>query len=87
MKKIIITTLILLVTLIGLYIWAQEAAEDQQTSTNVTSTKFFRSQDECEQVSGESCRGPIMCDYVPNGRSLEEACGKGYFKGAWTVQK
>lgn len=50
---------------------------------NRQNIKYFKTQEECENQSGKSCHGPLMCDYIPEGKSLEETCGEGFFKGAW----
>jgi hypothetical protein len=41
----------------------------------------YASQEECEAKTGKTC-GFAMCDVVPEGKTFEETCGKG-FKAGW----
>ncbi|OGX07915.1 MAG: hypothetical protein A2Z88_05575 [Omnitrophica WOR_2 bacterium GWA2_47_8] len=40
----------------------------------------FVTQDECEQKTGMQC-SYVMCDYIPEGKTFEEVCGKGFQEG------
>ena len=51
-----------------------------QTPTPQTQQIVFASQEECEQKTGKSCSFQ-MCDYIPPGKTFEEACGKDFKKG------
>lgn len=50
----------------------------------VATQQFYKTKAACEQASGKTCRGPLLCDYVPTGKTVEEVCGKGFFAGAFT---
>ncbi|MFA4937156.1 MAG: hypothetical protein WC575_02625 [Patescibacteria group bacterium] len=41
----------------------------------------YLSQEECEQATGKSC-GIAMCDVIPEGKTFEEVCGRG-FRSGW----
>ena len=56
---------------------------DVTEGTDVTDIAFYKTKQECEQQSGKKCNGPLQCDYVPEGKTFEEVCGKGFFKGAY----
>jgi hypothetical protein len=47
-----------------------------------TAVETYPTQEECEQVTGKTCSF-AMCDYIPDGQTYEEACGRGFKKG-WT---
>ena len=42
--------------------------------------KVFATQEECEKTTGRPCNFQ-MCDYVPEGKTFEEVCGKDFKKG------
>jgi hypothetical protein len=43
-------------------------------------TGVFSTKEECEQKTGKSCDFQT-CDYVPQGKTFEETCGKDFKKG------
>jgi len=53
---------------------------------STASAAFFHSQQACEQQTGKSCVGPLQCDVASQGQTLEQTCGKGFFKGAWQAK-
>ncbi len=50
----------------------------------VQSVSFYPTQAECEATSGKDCE-QVMCDYIPEGKTIDEVCGKGYKKGYWSA--
>jgi len=40
----------------------------------------FPSQEECEKKTGIVC-SLVMCDDIPEGKTFEEVCGKGFIEG------
>ena len=46
---------------------------------------YYPTQAECETTSGKGCQ-QVMCDYAPEGKSIEEVCGKNYKKGYWSAR-
>lgn len=40
----------------------------------------YRSQEDCEQKTGQKC-GYGMCDVIPPGKTVEEVCGKNFRQG------
>lgn len=56
---------------------------DQKNDTVPSQTndiQAYSTQEACEQASGKSCSFS-MCDYAPEGKTLDEVCGKGPKKG------
>ena len=53
-------------------------------AAKVQSVSFYPSQNECEATSGKDCE-QVMCDYIPEGKTIDEVCGKGYKKGYWSA--
>jgi hypothetical protein len=54
------------------------------TDTTNQST-YYPTQAECETTSGKECQ-QVMCDYAPEGKTIDEVCGKGYKKGYWSAK-
>lgn len=88
MKKITIVFILLSIVLVsgvGYLVYRN----NQGDTSNVTSegveadVTFYKTKQECEQQSGKKCSGPQQCDYIPEGKTLEEVCGRGFFKGAY----
>lgn len=46
---------------------------------------YYPTQAECETTSGKDCQ-QVMCDYAPEGKTIDEVCGKGYKKGYWSAK-
>jgi len=55
-----------------------------EVSADLSERKVYTSQKECERQTGKICDFQ-MCDYVPEGKTIEEVCGKNFQKG-WTVR-
>lgn len=49
-------------------------------AANAEAGPTYRTQEECQQKTGESCNF-WMCDVVAEGKTFEETCGKGFKKG------
>ena len=43
-------------------------------------TEFYSNQEECEHKTGHICAFQ-MCDYVPEGKTFDEVCGRDFKKG------
>lgn len=86
-------TSFLIVALIGITTFAgwrvyQNSKTERSTTKNTikdvpaaTSSLTFDSQKECEEKTGKVCSFQ-MCDYIPEGKTFDEVCGKG-FKEGW----
>lgn len=46
---------------------------------------YYPTQTECEAASGKYCE-QVMCDYAPEGKTIEEVCGADYKKGYWSAK-
>lgn len=77
----------------GLALGAGYVTGRSQTATNtspaiintVNQSTYYPTQAECETTSGKSCE-QVMCDYAPEGKTIDEVCGKGYKKGYWSAK-
>lgn len=79
MKKAILICICLIIVLgIGYWIRNQEISPSQNSSLIIYTT-----QDECENETGETCVFNYGCDYIPNGRTVEEVCGKNTVGKGW----
>ncbi|HLD32223.1 MAG TPA: hypothetical protein VJB10_01385 [Candidatus Peribacteraceae bacterium] len=45
----------------------------------------YPSEEECEEVTGKECSF-VMCDLIPEGKTFEEVCGRGFTEG-WQPQQ
>lgn len=55
-------------------------APEPTTTPTIAPSTAFATQEECESKTNKVC-SVSNCDYVPQGKSIEEVCGKGYKKG------
>lgn len=46
--------------------------------------KSFSSEIECKKETGKECDFK-MCDYIPEGKTIEEVCGKNFKKGWYPI--
>lgn len=77
----------------GLALGAGYVTGRSQTATNTNPTiintanqsTYYPTQAECETTSGKDCQ-QVMCDYAPEGKTIEEVCGKNYKKGYWSAK-
>ncbi|MFH1664186.1 MAG: FKBP-type peptidyl-prolyl cis-trans isomerase [archaeon] len=47
---------------------------------NASVPAVYSTQEECEEKNDCECNF-VMCDYIPEGKTFEEVCGKGFEKG------
>lgn len=89
MKKIIVIFIALSIVIVfgAGYLAYSNSQMDVSNSSNEEvepDVTFYKTKQECEQQSGKKCSGPFQCDYIPEGKTFEEVCGRGFFKGAYT---
>jgi hypothetical protein len=76
MKKTIVILLVLIVVVgIAYFLFNRKSLTSENSSPVV-----YSSESECEAATGLKCTFE-MCDYVPEGKTFEEACGKNFKKG------
>lgn len=64
----------------------RKVTNSSPVTTNTASQRsYYPAQAECEAASGKSCE-QAMCDYAPEGKTIEEVCGKNYKKGYWSAK-
>ena len=88
MKKLTVFFIVLSIILVsGISYLAFRNSQSEPSNTTGESVEsdvtFYKTKQECEQQSGKKCSGPQQCDYIPEGKTFEEVCGKGFFKGAY----
>lgn len=69
---------VVLVGIVGIMYFALK--NNQIKITDYTTSTVYRTQEECEQATGKTCDFQ-NCDYVPEGKTFEEVCGKDFKKG------
>lgn len=72
MKKIILMLIIIVLIGVVFVIYNKYFFEKSE--------KTFLTKEECEKVTETTCSF-AMCDYVPEGKTFEEVCGKDFKKG------
>ena len=85
--KLLIVVLAVVAAGAGYAVFRESGSVAPQITPAPTSTpppssgaKVFSTQEECERETGKECRFQ-MCDYIPPGRTFEEACGKDFHEG------
>lgn len=92
MKKIV--TFVVIVAIAAVILLVGLSMKSSQVTTTVEPTPqlklspipqtIFKSQAECEAKTGRQCQD-VMCDFIPAGKTGEEACPpNGPYKG-WVV--
>lgn len=90
-RSIIITISILAISGLALgvgYIVGRFRTTNDASPAAINTTDqstYYPTQAECETNNGKSCE-QVMCDYAPEGKTIEEVCGKGYKKGYWSAK-
>ncbi len=85
---IAVLVLILVLALGGVYTVARSRTATKTTPTIINTARqrtYYPTQAECETASSKSCE-QVMCDYAPEGKTIEDVCGKNYRKGYWSAK-
>lgn len=64
---------------VGLVFTAKRQPQVQDASLS------YPSEEECEAATEREC-GFVMCDVIPEGKTFEEVCGRGFMEG-WQPQQ
>lgn len=73
--------LVVTLLLLGTIAYSQFKPKPSTRTNNQNIETSYATQEECETKTGKTC-GFAMCDVVPEGKTFEETCGKG-FKAGW----
>src|SRR3989344_3002538 len=79
--QILIIILFISLAALGVVAYLQFKPKPSTQTNNQNIETPYASQGECEAKTGKTC-GFFMCDVVPEGKTFEETCGKG-FKAGW----
>jgi hypothetical protein len=74
---------VILLVLLGVaYISFSSKPQEMHPSPELQKT--YATQGECETTLGKPCT-LVLCDYIPEGKTFEEVCGRG-FTESWVPQ-
>ena|SRR3989344_8871680 len=77
----LIIGIVIALTVLGTIAYMQFKPKPSSQTNDQNIEISYASQDECEAKTGKTCSF-YMCDVVPEGKTFEETCGKG-FKASW----
>ena len=71
----------IVIAVVSLWIVNSKQSDNETNGNNQTNNKpVYDTKEQCEASSNSEC-AYAMCDYVPEGKTYEEVCGKNFKKG------
>jgi hypothetical protein len=56
------------------------SSSDSSAVSSVVALHSYQTKESCESATGKTCHF-VTCDYIPEGKTFEEVCGKDFQEG------